>query len=127
MHQDKIIRSFEDLTVWQKADELWNKVSKDCSNFPNNRVSWILTDQLLRSVGSISANIAEGFGSGYTNEYIRVLRIARKECYESVNWLIKVRNQEFITEDKLRTYRELTTEILKMLNKLITNLNNKTN
>ena len=121
MDNDKI-RSFEDLIVWQKADVLWRMICEDVDSFPNKRIAWIVTDQVVRSVGSISANIAEGYGSGYPKEFIHALKIARKEANESVNWLIKAQRLDYITSQRLEEYRSLVTEVLKMLNTLISKL-----
>lgn len=72
------IKTFEDLIVWQKASMIWLMICQDVKSFPSNRISWIITDQVIRSIGSISANIAEGFGSGYPKEFIHSLRIAKR-------------------------------------------------
>jgi len=46
----------------------------------------VLVKQLVRSAGSISANIEEGYGRGTAPEFIHRLRIARGEAYESRGW-----------------------------------------
>ncbi len=55
------MRSFEDLIVWQKAHQLFLDVVGDVDRFPNGRVSAVIANQLLRSAGSISANVSGGF------------------------------------------------------------------
>jgi four helix bundle protein len=117
------IKSFEDLVVWQKSDKMWQVVCEDVLKFPNSRIAWILTDQLVRSVGSISANIAEGYGAGYNQEFIRCLKILRKECTEALNWLIKAERLHFVVSTRLDAYRSLSSEILKMLNSIVSKLN----
>ncbi len=92
---------------------------------PNNRVVWVVIDQLLRSVGSISANIAEGYGSGYEQEFIHSLRISRKENSESLNWLYKCKNQKLISDKRFKEYELISEEIRLMLNSLISKLVNK--
>jgi len=120
--EEKSIKSFEDLIVWQKADLMWQMICDDVQKFPNNRIGWVLSDQLLRSIGSISANIAEGYGSGYPKEFKHSLRISRKECTEAVNWLIKAQRLNYITEQRLLEYRNLATEIFKMINSLLSKI-----
>lgn len=119
------VQSFEDLIVWQKSHTVWQMVCEDCQQFQSNKIAWTLSDQVLRSSGSMSANIAEGCGSGYTNEFIRLLRIARKESYETLNWLIKAKDLKYITSERLTEYRNLIDEVIKMINVLIKRLNEK--
>jgi four helix bundle protein len=116
------IKCFRDLIVWQKASYLFNMVIEDIEKFPRNSVSKIISEQLLRSSGSISANIAEGFGSGYTQEFIHSLRIARKENSESLNWIIKCNDIKLIRSDRFLMYENLTEEIRLMINSLIRQL-----
>jgi len=47
--------------------------------------------QLIRSVGSISANIEEGYGRGYGQDYAYRLKIALGEARESQGWYWKGR------------------------------------
>jgi len=56
------IRDFRDLIVWQRSHQLFLDIMRDTETFPNSQASRIVIDQVLRSSGSISANIAEGFG-----------------------------------------------------------------
>jgi len=53
------IRNFMDLVVWQKAHRLFLEVVKDVEAFPSGLPGRVVADQLLRSSGSISANISE--------------------------------------------------------------------
>ncbi len=57
-----MVRDFRDLIVWQKAITLFEHTVADVEKFPNTRAARIIEDQLLRCIGSISANIAEGYG-----------------------------------------------------------------
>ena len=57
------VKHFTDLKVWRKAHELFLGVLKDVEKFPRIRGAGVVADQIIRSVGSIGANIAEGFNS----------------------------------------------------------------
>lgn len=118
------IDSFTDLLVWQKAHAMFNMACDDVEKFPGKRVAWVITDQLLRSVGSISANIAEGYGSGYQQEFIRALKIARRENSESLNWFYKCQSRKLISGERFKEYVGLSEEIRLMLNSLISKLIN---
>ena len=55
------IEHFTDLEVWQVSHELFLEVLKDLDGLPRSRAAATLTDQIIRSIGSIGANISEGF------------------------------------------------------------------
>ena len=55
------VQRFTDLEVWRRSHELFLRLLFDLQSFPNTRVAAILTDQSIRSLGSIGANLAEGF------------------------------------------------------------------
>jgi len=74
--KDFLVKTFKDLIVWQKAHQLFLDIVADVEKFPRRRVSWIITDQILRSSGSISANISEGFGRKTRADYERFLIMA---------------------------------------------------
>lgn len=88
------IRSYEDLRVWQEGISLCETVYRLCETvyrltqgFPDiERLG--LTSQLRRAAVSVPSNIAEGWGRGSRQDYIRFLRIARGSLYEVRTQLI---------------------------------------
>ena len=84
-------------------------------------IAWagIAIDQFLRSSGSISANIAEGFGRRQGKEYLHYLIVARGSTTETLNWLIKCVDIGWMTQEKFKVMESTIEEILKMLNKMI--------
>ena len=65
----KTTKNFQKLIVWQKADTLFHMVCADTKTWPNDRVVNSIVFQLLDAAGSISANIAEGYGRGSPREF----------------------------------------------------------
>jgi len=53
-------RSFQDVSIWQKAHQWVLGIYRMTDNFPKNE-QFGLTSQLRRSAVSIPANFAEGF------------------------------------------------------------------
>ena len=83
------IRSFEDLIVWQKSHQLFLDVARDVGTFPVSATGRVITNQVLRSASSISANIAEGFGRRTGKEYTHYLIVARGSTTETLDWYLK--------------------------------------
>jgi four helix bundle protein len=67
-------------------------------------------EQLLRSVASVSANIAEGFNRS-RKRYVNSLDIALGEANEAENWLYKARDAGYLSQnpatERLLTIREI--------------------
>lgn len=75
------IKSYRDLIAWQKAFSLGLNVYRVSQRFPA-RERYGITSQLCRSAISVASNIAEGYGRGSSQDYIRFLRVARGSLYE---------------------------------------------
>ncbi|MBI4834221.1 MAG: four helix bundle protein [Planctomycetes bacterium] len=116
------IESFRDLIVWQKAIDLFILTVKDVESFPKTRAGFVIQDQLLRAVGSVSANIAEGFGRRGKKEYSYHLGVAKGSAAESVDWYEKVLRLKWLDEKTVKCRFELLDEIRKMLNSLISKI-----
>ena len=112
------VTSFRDLIVWQKADELFFMVVDDASRFPKITVAIVIKTQLIRAVGSISSNIAEGWSARHGKEFLQGLMVARKEAGETLNWLLKTYQLGYISEERLAVYETNLDEIRKMINSL---------
>jgi len=57
---NKNIKTFTDLVVWQEAHELVLAIYKITKNFPKEEM-YGLVSQMRRAVISVTSNIAEGF------------------------------------------------------------------
>lgn len=75
------IKSYRDLIVWQRAIELVKRVYQETSSLPQDE-RFGLVSQMRRCAISVPSNIAEGWGRGSKQDYIRFLRTARGSLYE---------------------------------------------
>jgi four helix bundle protein len=76
------VKTFQDLLVWQKAQNFVLAVYKISDSFPKHEI-YGLSSQLRRAVVSIPANIAEGFRKKGKNNKARFMNIAQgsfEEC-----------------------------------------------
>jgi four helix bundle protein len=72
-----------------------------------------LSDQLYRAVGSISANVAEGYSRGTGKDRARFYEYVLGSAQESRDWYFKSRHiiGESVTEHRL----QLLTEVIRLL------------
>jgi four helix bundle protein len=82
----KEVKGFEDLLVWQKAQDLAVKIYKITKNFPDSEKFGII-DQLKRASSSVSANIAEGFGRNTAKDKLQFYSVAYGSTLETKNFV----------------------------------------
>lgn len=91
------------------ADLAW----VDCTKLVSDRRTIGISDQLFRSVGSISSNIAEGYSRGSGKDRARFYEYALGSAREARDWYFKSRH---ILGDEVANHRiSLTTEIIRLL------------
>ena len=78
------VRLFEELTIWQEAKELTNRIYILSKRFPKGEL-YGLTSQIRRASVSIISNIAEGSNRRSIKEFINLLIISRASIFEVQN------------------------------------------
>ena len=119
------VKHFTDLIVWQKAHNLFVDIYHALDTLPHKIGAKVIIDQIFRSTGSISANIAEGFNCHTTKKYINYLEIAQKSAAETENWLFKIRDCKLIEKSQVIPWLDICCQIQKMLQSLKKNLSKK--
>jgi four helix bundle protein len=117
------VNSFEDLIVWQKAVDLSVCLYKITSKFPKEE-TFGLTSQLRRAVNSVSLNISEG-SVKTTKVFVYHLRIANGNAAETLSASILANKLGYMSDDGLSLVRKQVSEVTKILNKLISSLQEK--
>jgi len=85
----------------------------DCDKLAVDLRGKAIARQLIRSAGSVPANIEEGYGRGYGKDYARFLRIAIGSARETRGWYFRGRH---VFDDSLLQHR------LNLIDELIRNL-----
>jgi four helix bundle protein len=116
-----MIKSYKDLIVWQKSITLVTEIYIVTKTFPKAEIYGLIS-QMQRSAVSIPSNIAEGYGRHATKDYIRFLRIALGSLYELQTQLEICKNLNYISSQNYENILNMSNEIGKMLNSLITKL-----
>jgi four helix bundle protein len=111
------VQRFTDLEVWRKSHELFLRVLSDLDALPNTRAAAILSDQSIRSLGSVGGNIAEGFNRSKA-KYLNCLDIALGEANETENWLYKLRDSKLLAHERAKAHVLEIIQIEKMLSSL---------
>ena len=93
------ISCFEDLIIWQKAQELAEKIYRLAESNKFIQKDFSLKDQLRGAALSISDNIAEGFEYNNNPDFYRFPRMAKGSCGEIRNKTRFILRMKFI-EDK---------------------------
>lgn len=117
------MRDYKKYIVWQKSHELVLEIYKTSRNFPKDEL-FGLTSQMKRSSSSIPTNIAEGCGRNSDKDFCRFLYIAFGSANELEYQIILSIDLKFIEIENGQKLLFQIEEIKKMLNGLITKLNN---
>lgn len=116
------VKDFKDVQIWQKAIELFKMSVSDIKNFPQNRISYSVSDQFFRSTSSISANIAEGYGRDGDQELHRFCQIAKGSLDESKDWVYKLLILSYIKQERAEEYELKLEELRRMLNSFVSQI-----
>jgi len=119
--ENQKIKTFRNLTVWQKAMQLVTRIYLTTKKPPKEEI-YGLIQQIRRSSVSVSSNIAEGYGRNSTNDYIRFLQISIGSLYELQTQLEICLNLEYLSKQTFDDIHEQSREIERMLSSLINKL-----
>ena len=93
--------------------------------FPKKRSAWVISDQLIRAVTSIGANIIEAQAASSRKDFINFLNHALKSGNETKFWLALSKDlDEGLLEDIEKLLKE-TDELVRILASSIIKLRNK--
>ena len=113
--KDSRNRSFTKLDVWKKARELKLKTEALAMKFPIEE-NYRLADQLIRSVRSVGAAIAEGHGRFTYKDQAHFCIIARGSLSETHHHIIDALDCRYITPNEYEEISFIIVETGKYLN-----------
>jgi len=109
--------NFEKLDVWHKAIALADVIYGNTRAFPADE-RFGLTNQMRRSVVSVSSNIAEGSPRNSKADFSRFIEISTGSVFELVSQSYIARNQGFLRENEFEKIYTNGDEIDRMLSGL---------
>ncbi|NNE67769.1 MAG: four helix bundle protein [Pyrinomonadaceae bacterium] len=101
-HRDRRpVKSFRDLQVWQKSNDLVEDIYRLTRNYPDTE-RFGLISQMRRASVSVSSNIAEGHARHTTGEFIRSVGNAEGSLAELETQLILSKRLMFCEEARFK-------------------------
>jgi four helix bundle protein len=100
--------------AYPRALFLYELVWNDCERLVQDRRGRAVAEQIIRSGGSVSANIEEGYGRGIgTKSYLYFLRVAIGSARETKGWYF--RSRHLLSAEALDHRLALADEIIALL------------
>jgi four helix bundle protein len=116
--------TISDIPVYLKSEELGNKVWSIVMNWGIFEKKTI-GEQLVRSIDSISANLAEGFGRYFRKDKVKFYYYARASAIESIIWIQKSYDRRLIEKECYEEIKRILLKIPQEINILINITYNK--
>jgi|LFRM01.1.fsa_nt_gb four helix bundle protein len=112
-----MVKSYKDLTVWQKSMDMVVDVYALTKSFPHSEV-FGLASQMQRAAVSIPSNVAEGCERGTQGDFARFLSIASGSVAELETQILVATKLGYLTPESIGPVLSLCDEIGKMLRAL---------
>lgn len=112
------IKSYKDLTVWQKSMDLVVNLYQVTEKMPTHE-QFGLISQMRRAAVSLPSNIAEGSRRKTNTDRLRFLNIAFASGSELETQLEISTRLSFISDNDYSKLKDSLTKIMKMLNKML--------
>ncbi|MCL4263660.1 MAG: four helix bundle protein [Anaerolineae bacterium] len=111
-------KSLEELRGYQLVEQLSDQIWEIVYGW-DPFAKGTLGKQLVRTVDSIGANIAEGTGRGSYQDNRRFVKIARGSLYETRHWLRRAYKRKLLNNEQINQLRPLIEQLGPMLNAYI--------
>ena len=116
-----MIKKVSDLDVFQISYSFAMDIFASSWSFPKEE-RYSLTDQIIRSSRSITANIAEGWGKRiYENEFRKHLIYAMGSLEETKAWLIFAKDGNYLKKEDFDNFNLKSEELGAKIFKLYSN------
>ena len=112
------MKNYKDSEMWKCSINLYKEIVPVLATLQEKRL-FRLRDQIEASAGSISDNIAEGFGRLGNKETIQFLTISNGSCYECENQITRAHYNGCLDETTYKRLTELCNTISKQIIGLI--------
>ncbi|HPI67112.1 MAG TPA: four helix bundle protein [bacterium] len=103
----------------QRTTDFAKRTVRLCRELSKDEINRPLISQIIRSAGSIGANYREANDALGNKDFIHRMKIARKECKETLHWLeiIEEANPEF--SPRMQNLKQEAIELKNILSSII--------
>ncbi len=108
-----------------RAFVLAKKTIRLVDRFPNKKAAWVISDQLLRAVTSIGANIIEAQAASSKRDFINFINQALKSANETKFWLALAKELDEKLNQEIEDLLNETKELANILGSAIASLKGK--
>jgi four helix bundle protein len=108
-------KGYKDLECYKKAGELWMYESVLAKKFPPHE-KFLLPAQLINSSRSVTRNIAEGYGRYTYSDTKHFFVLGRGSVTETMESLTTAFDENYITEEEMKTGDEKCEPVFKLIN-----------
>jgi four helix bundle protein len=119
---EESVKSFEDLQCWQACRALRLFIRRKIVPLMPKEEVYRLTDQMIRSSRSTTANIAEGYGRFHYLDNAKFCSNSRGSSWETLDHLITANDDGLIPDELLVEGRELINQAVRITNGYISYL-----
>jgi four helix bundle protein len=116
-----MLKSYKDLTVWQRAYQLCLETYRLTSCFPAEE-RYGLVSQVRRAAVSVPSNIAEGYGRRSRGEYLQSLHIAYASLCELETQILLAADLGFLKPEQSVRAKGDVGDVERLLKALIRSL-----
>ncbi|MGB8646107.1 MAG: four helix bundle protein [Anaerolineae bacterium] len=104
--------------VYPKSSFLYELVWCDCDIFKKDIRGRAIVDQIIRSAGSICANIEEGYGRGFGRDYAHFLNYGLGSARETQGWYCRAQHLllPVVLEQRLSLIDEVIALLVRAIN-----------
>ena len=109
----------------QRTTDCAKRVVRLCMELHKNEVNRPLISQIIRSAGSVGANYREANDALGNKDFIYRMKIARKECKESLYWLEIIEEANPKLASRMNNLKQKMMELKNILSSIIIKKENK--
>lgn len=109
----------------RRAFDLARRAMIFVDKFPNKRSAWIITDQLLRAITSVGANIIEAQAASSRKDFVNFLNHSLKSGNETKFWLALSKELDPKLVEEADLLLKETNELVRILGSSISTLRGK--
>jgi len=95
------------------------RIIRMARELPRDTTGRILASQLVRSASSVGANLEEAQGADSKKEFLRSVRIAKREAREALYWLRLIAETQLLPKHRLTSLIDEADQIVAILYSIV--------